>query len=448
MDLHETGSVGLRVAKQMADDGYPVICLVNYEKVWQMGYKYVERVKRDGTKVKEHKKVDTAMEDITWDVGVLDESTAIKARGSKISRYVRAKLRAKTRYRAILTGSAYTKRPLDVWAQIMYVDPTILPMKFEDFAARYAVPHPQFRGQYISYVNIDHLVRQLAKCSVMLKKDDVAELPPMIHQTRLVTLSPRSKKIYNEIKEAMFVEFEMLEQAHKDEYDRLSKAYENETDDATAAELYEQIKKLKSTKAVTAEHVFARTRKWQQITSGFIIPDSDDPKKKAEPIRLGTEKIQELVEILEERDGAPTIIVVQLDEEEKIVAEAIEKHFGVTPKILNGSVKGGDKRHEMIEQALKEPFFIVKESVGCRGVDMRAADTTIFFSHRPMTEAFEQMISRSHRVGVKHKCITIIHILAKGTYDMKIMQILKSDLAQAKKLEDNWRELFTEVDEI
>lgn len=463
IDLHDLGSDGLRLAKQLSEDGYPVICLVNYEKSWQIGMKYIERIitkgKKAGEKVKEFKQVDITMDDLDWDVGILDESTAIKNRGSRVSQFYRKNLRPKTRYRAVLTGSAYTKRPLDVWAQIMFVcRDEIFSPRFEEFAAKYAIPHPDYRGQFIGYCNLDDFTRRLAKVAVLLKKEDVAELPPVMHQTRLVTLSPRSRKLYDEITKEMYAEFESLEREHEETYEKLRKLYEEESDDAKAAEIWDDMETLKRTAAVTAEHVFARAAKWKQITSGYIIPDNTPEETtietlvvnttplKALPIRLGTEKVGVLLEVLEERDGKPTVIVVQADEEEAIVAEAIEKRYGVKPKILNGSVKGAERRHAMIAEAANDPFFIVKEAVGCRGVDMKWTDCIVFFSHRPMTEAYEQMLARNHRVGVKHESITYVHILCKNTYDMKIMSILKKDLDLAREIEKNWRALFQQED--
>jgi SNF2 family DNA or RNA helicase len=469
IDLHDTGSVGLRAAKELADAGYPVICLVNYEKAWQLGHKYIERTiqkgARSGETVKEYKQVDTAMDDIDWDIGILDEVTAIKNRGSKVSQFFRNKMKQKTRYRAILTGSAYTKRPLDVWAQIMYCcSDYVFPTIFEEFCGKYAIPNPEYHGQYIGYTNLDDLTLCLSKVAVLLKKEDVVELPPVIHQTRLVPLSARSRKLYDELKEEMYAEFEALEKAKEVEYEKLRELYETEPDDAVAAKIWAAMEKLKHTAAVTVEHVFARTAKWRQITSGYLIPDNtqetttinvpggpiltvDTTPTKAQPVRLGKEKIGALIEVLEERDGKPTVIVVQANEEEAIVAEAIEKHFHVTPKILNGSVKGAETRHNMIADAANDPFFIVKEAVGCRGVDMRFSDCMIFYSHRPMTESYTQMLARNHRGGVKHKSIIYVHILCKNTYDQKIMNILKNDLALEKEIERNWRALFEQEEE-
>jgi hypothetical protein len=247
----------------------------------------------------------------------------------------------------------------------------------------------------------------------------------------------------------MYAEFEALEKAKEEEYGKLRELYEIEPDDAIALKIGEAMEKLKHTAAVTVEHVFARTAKWRQITSGYLIPDKLDPESKLQPeaVRLGKEKVGVLIEALEERDGKPTVIVVQANEEEAIVSEAIEKHFGVKPKILNGSVKGAETRHNMIADAANDLFFIVKEAVGCRGVDMKWTDCLIFYSHRPMTESYEQMLARNHRGGVKHTNITYVHILCKNTYDQKIMRILQNDLDLARELEKNWRAIFEVEDE-
>ena len=346
IDLHELGSEGLRLAQRLASEGYPVICLVNYEKSWQIGMKWFERTISKGAKagetVKEFKRVDTTFDELSWDVGILDESTAIKNRGAKVSQFYRKKMRQKTRFRAVLTGSAYTKRPLDVWAQIMFAcRDEIFSPKFEEFAAKYAIPHPDYRGQFIGYCNLDDFTQRLSKIAVLLKKEDVAELPPVIHQTRLVTLSPRSRKLYDEITKEMYAEFEALEREHEEAYAALKEQYETEPDDDRAAEIWDDMETLKRTAAITAEHVFARTAKWKQITSGYVIPDLTPEATtialpgedvlttpiKAKPVRLGTEKLSALMEVLEERDGKPTVIVVQADEEETIISEALEKAF-------------------------------------------------------------------------------------------------------------------------
>ena len=409
IDLHETGSAGLRKAKQLAAEGFPVICLVNYEAAWQIGFKRILR-KRHGEEVRILEKVDTAMHDLKWDVGILDESTAIKTPGSKVSKFFRRKMALRTRHRVVMTGSAYTKRPLDVWAQINFTcgDEVFSPA-FLPFKTLYSIPHPYIRGAIVGYQNIGDLVKKMAKVAVMLKKVDMLDLPPFTHETRLINLCHKSRKVYDDLMEETIAV--------------IDRAEENET-------------------TVSADHVFTSIRKAMQITGGFVYPDPDEdtPDVKPAPIRLGTEKLDMLLGILEERDS-PTVIITQFDEEERILVEAIRKKFGFAPKVLNGSVHGSEARHKMIQDAAGDPAFIVKERVGARGIDLKFADMIIFYSHGYDTEGYQQMLSRNHRGG-QTKSITYIHLLCKNTIDVKVMKTLEKDLSLAASIEHQWKELF------
>lgn len=405
IDLHETGSAGLRMAKALAADGFPVICLVNYEASWQIGFKRIARI-RQGETVRILEKVDTAMHDLNWDVGILDESTAIKTPGSKVSKYFRRKMAARTKQRIIMTGSAYIKRPLDVWAQVNFAcgDEVFAPV-FLPFKTLYSIPHPGIRGAILGYQNLGDLARRLAKVAILLKKTDVLDLPPAVHETRIVDLCPKSRRVYDTLVD-------------------------------------EAIAELDNNDTVSAEHVFSVICKLRQITGGFVYPDpaEDAPDVQPPPALLGTEKLEALMDILENRDS-PTIIVTQFDEEERLISAAIKKRFNFTPKVLNGSVKGAEARHDMIAGAANDLAFIVKERVGSRGVDMKFADMIIFYSHGYDTEGYTQMLSRNHRGG-QTKNITYIHLLCKDTIDIKIMRSLKKDLSLAASIEHDWRAVF------
>jgi chromodomain-helicase-DNA-binding protein 1 len=414
IDLHDTGSAGIREAIRLSNQGWPVICLVNYESAWFIGKKRV-KIEIDDVVRTRIKTVDTTMADVMWDVGILDESTAIKTPGSKVTKFFRGMIKPRTKFRAILTGSAYIKRPIDVYAQIKFCcSRPIFPGDFAAFKAKYTIPHPMIPQAILGYQNLDDFVERLASCAILLKKEDVVDLPPFVHETRKVSLSAKSRKVYDEVTQDNYAYLEQLE--------------------ADGVE-------------ITASHVFAVQRKQMQITSGFVYPDlvqvgeGDDAKMvKPAPIRLGTEKVSMLLDIMENRDY-PTIIVVQMDEEERIVSETLEKRFGFTPKILNGRVKGAAARHNMIREARNDLGFIVKESVGAKGVDMRAFDMTIFYSHSFDTEDYDQMMSRNHRGG-QTKNITYVHLLIKNTVDMHVMKSLKSDISLARQIERDWRELI------
>lgn len=436
LDLHETGSAGLKMAQKLADEGNVVICLVNYEASWQIGYKWIKHTRGDET-VRILEKVETSMSDLRWDVGILDESTAIKTPGSKVSKFFRRKMAKKTRYKMVMTGTAYTKRPLDVWAQVTFATgDEVFPSAFLPFKLDYSIPHPTIRGATIGYRNLKDMVKKLAQVAVLLKKKDVLDLPPFVHETREIELSARSRKIYDDLKEDQVAEIEALIEEW-DAYKEGQKLLDSLDEDALADVVIPEKPKI-----VTAMHIFTSIRKLIQITSGFVYPDVDDdePEVTPAPVVLGKEKLDIVLDILDNRDS-PTVIVTQLDQEEVMLAAAIKKKFGYTPKILNGSVKKAEARYKMIASAAEDRAFIVKESVGAKGVDMCFADMIVFFSHTYDTEDYEQMMSRNHR-GVQTKNVTYMHILCKNTIDVKIMRSLERDLNLAASIERDWRQLF------
>lgn len=407
IDLHEMGPAGLRKAKRMSQEGFLVICLINYEMTWQFGHKRIER-KRDGQTVRILEPVDTTLYDVDWDFVVLDEATAIKNPSAKVTKFFLKKIAPKARYRLALTGSAYLKRPLDVYPIIKFLTgERFVPKTFTRFKAMFSIPHPHIRGAIIGYQNLSDLVARMAQCCVLLKKEEVLDLPEAVHLTRIIDLPPKSKRIYDKVTKEMYAELEEFEEEGK---------------------------------TITITHVFGVIRKQLQIASGFVIPDAEDPDVKAEPVELHQCKINEVLDILDQRGGKPTIIVTQSNFMEKMMARAIKDRFDFDPKILNGRVKGAEARHKMIADAGKDMAFIVKESVGCEGTDMKYADMTIWIEHGPNTSDYAQMMARNHRGGQKKK-ITYVHILARGTADIRVMKILQDDLDVAREMERDWRRL-------
>jgi len=423
VDLQAEGVAGLHKAKDAAAKGWPVICLINYESAWQLGH-VRKKVMEKGQEVTKLVPTADALHMTDWDFGVLDESQKIKTPGAKVSMYFRNRMIKVTEKRAVLTGSAYTKRPLDVWAQVTFAVGEGHFGKFADFKSRYSIPHPYIQGAIKEYVNLDHLAQRLSEVCVLLKKEDVLDLPPALHVKKPIILGAKAKKVYSDLVKECYAEFEAFEAAEQE------KKAENPS---------------YRVKTITADHIFSKTVRMRQLTSGLAITDGDWDEGQecflaAEQLIIDDAKIKALLEILEDRDK-PTLIVVQFDFEEKLVADAIEKEFGKRPKILNGSVVGAANRHAMVAEMANDTFAIIKEEVGCRAMDMRFADLTVFFSHRPNTEAYDQMLARNHRGG-QTKPITYVHLLAEGTIDYRILGILESDLERAKLIEGHWRDFL------
>lgn len=409
VDLHETGPAGLRRAQALAASGYPVICLINFESTWQIGHKRVPR-KRDGQIVKILEPVDTTLADIDWDAVLIDESNGIASPSAKVSKYLLKKVKPKARFRLVMTGSAYTKRPLDVYTQLKFFlpqDTKLIPPTFTDFKRKYSIPHPHIRGATLGWQNLEDLVERMATCCVMLRKEDVLDLPPVVHEDRRIMLPLKVQKIYDQVTDELYSELE---------------GYESQGG------------------TVTVNHVFSVMRKQAQITSGFIKMDPTEEKPLGEILELGDWKIQDVLQILDTRGGDPTLIVTQSDYEEVMLVRAIKKRFGFTPKVLNGSVVGAEARHKLTKDAAKDPAYIVKEAVAAKSIDIQWANMTIFYSHSPNTVNYEQILSRNHR-GEQKMNITYLHLYCKGTVDQRIMKILERDLDVKREIEAHWRTL-------
>lgn len=449
IDLHETGSDGLRLAAEMADSGCRVICLINYEAAWQMGTKMIERVAmREGkeVRIKERKKVGIRPRDLNWSVMILDESTEIKSAGSTVAKYFLKHISAT--YKIVMTGSAFIKRPLDVYTQLKFATgDEVMPQTFTAFKLLYAIPHPYIRGAIQGYQNLDKLVRKMTQVALLLTADECQDLPPVTHTEREVVLGAKARKIYRDLTDEAAAEIELgiaeREKADKEiaklrrkiKEDLSMTEFEKDAMEGHCTELRE------NSRYATSTHVFALMQKQAQIASGFITPDAISPDDAREVIYLDDSKLVELKRILRERDGKPTLIVVQWNAEAIAVVKMIEKEFKFKPKLLDGSVKGAEKRLKMIADASEDMCLVVKESVACKGVDILYAGMTVFFSHRYDTIDYDQMLKRNHR-GEQTMHITYVHLLAKNTVDGKILAGLNKDLDLAAQIEKDWRSVI------
>lgn len=411
INARKLGSHGIDTALEVSKYA-PVIVLLNYESSYRLGVKVVDGVSKSGRAVKRKKKVGTTIVDPKWDVAVLDESTAIKTPGSKQSRFIRKMLSRRCRKRLVLTGSGYMKRPCDIWGQINFLldpreDVEWFPRTKAAFDADYVIPHPIFKHSVLGYRNTDQLVEKLNRIAILLKKSDVLDLEDPVESVRYVELPPRVAALYKRITDEKYAELEEFEAGGG---------------------------------VVSMQHVFPLILKQAQIASGFVTPDDEGEDDRPSPTHLHDEKLKELYYLLDERAGEPTIVVTQANFEEQMIKDMVKKKFKFDAKVLNGSVPSSE-RGAMIAGVKEDPVFIVKQSVAARGIDLRFADTTIWFSHRFDTEAYYQMRARNHRGG-QTKTIHYIHILCQKTIDMTIFNSLKRNLSLAERLETDWRKLF------
>ena len=337
---------------------------------------------------------------------IVDESTTIKNPQAKRTKNILA-LGRETKYRRILTGSPVTKSPLDLWAQMDFLDPEILGQSsYYAFRTRYAVmitsnaaggTHTYQR--VVRFKNLKELGETITPHSYRILKKDCLDLPDKVFSKREVELSDEQKHAYEDMKA-------------------------------------DAITILKG-QSMTAMNVLTQLIRLHQITCGHMKTDS------GETIDLKNSRMDELMHILGETTGKVIIWANYIHDIEKIES-TISSEFGENSLCTYYGATPPDQRQACINN-FQDPlspvrFFIGNTQTGGYGITLTEASTVIYYSNNYDLEKRIQSEDRAHRIGQKNK-VLYIDMVAKGTVDDKIIQSLRNKVNIANEI--NGEELIS-----
>lgn len=333
---------------------------------------------------------------------VLDESQFIKSPGAKRTISVVATGR-RARYKRILSGTPVTNRPFDIYAQMKFLDEGFWRARgfdsYEAFQTYFAVlvdRETSAGGRYrdvVSYRHLDRLRDLVAAVSSRVTKDEALDLPPKIYQRRYFELSGEQERAYA----AIVAEFQAF---------------------------------LTSGAVVTAPLVVTRLLRLQQISSGFVPTDDEDPADAhdfAENPRLDC-----LMEELEDLEGKAIIWARFRRDVDKVTA-AIAAKYGVASVVrYDGAVDDGDRlaARNSFQNGASTRFFVANPAVGGTGLTLTAARTIIYYSNSFNWGQRAQSEDRAHRIG-QTGSVRIVDLIGEGTIDGHITAALqrKADIA-------------------
>ena len=327
----------------------------------------------------------------------IDESTTIKTPTAKRTKSITA-LGPLAKYRRILTGSPVTKSPLDLYSQCKFLHEDLLGFQsFYSFRNRYAhMVTRNFGGRQVqivgSYKRLDELSDSLKNFSYRVLKEDCLDLPEKIYTRRIVELTEEQIKKYNTMKTAALAEF--------------------------------------NGKITTAPNVLTQLMRLHQITCGHLKLDD------GEIVELKNNRLNELLDVLEEVEGKAIIWANYIYDIEHIVKE-IQKKYGSDSVVQYYGAIEAEKRQKNIK-AFQDPnsnvrFFVGNPQTGGYGITLTAANTVIYYSNGYDLEKRLQSEDRAHRIGQK-KSVTYIDLLAEETIDEKIVKALRNKMNIATKI--------------
>ena len=308
-----------------------------------------------------------------FDCMIIDESSCMKNMGSQITSMI-LEMTSVIPHRFVLSGCPTPNHNSEIFPQMKFVNNEIFGNNYYGFLARYfhqdmANPHAWFQTDE----DKERYNLRLSEQSIFLKKEDCVDLPDKIYQVRRFNLSNEQRKYYDEMINDI--------QSHINEWSKFE--------------------------------FTAKLMKLREIASGFVYPK----EKGADVIKIQSNKINALAEILNEIGDKQVIIWCQFQYE----IESLAKQFdgvGLTSKTKNRDNIIRDFRDGKIKYLFTHPQLLGK------GVTFVNCTYNIYYSLSFSYEEFKQSQDRIHRIGQTNKCTYII-LQANDTIDEKIYDCLQ-----------------------
>jgi superfamily II DNA or RNA helicase len=358
-------------AMRMRPD-HKVVVIINYQAVWREPFAEWALAQK-------------------WDLIVADEIHRIKDPKGRASKFM-DRLRPAGRRRVGLTGTPFPHDPLDIYAQMRFLDPGVFGASWSAFKAYYTVKGGFMGKEVVGYRNQPDLQRRLYSIAHRVTKEEVLDLPPFSHVSVPVTLSAPARKLY----------------------DQLASNFMADVHGGT----------------ITAANALTRLLRLQQVTGGYATIDPvDDPDAPAvagpatpvqQIVQVDTGKLDALSEIMADLPpGEPLVVFCRFVKDMDNVRAAAAAN-GRTCGNLSG--RGNDLK---AWQAGQYNTLAVQIKSGGEGVDMTRARYAVFYSLGYSLGEYEQAAARLHRQGQRN-AVTYYHLIARDTVDQKVYQALRA----------------------
>ena len=326
---------------------------------------------------------------------IIDELHHCKSHSSGKTKAT-ARIRKVNTYCLGLTGTLLPKNPLDAISQYDVLDPAIFGGNWWKAARRYADFHPEFKTKPIRWHNMDEMQVKIASIAVRAKDTENASLPPLTFKDIPVLLGDDTKKLYKQMAEEML------------------------------AEIGEDV--------IDAKQAAVKAMKLHQISGGFLQQtkvvgyDGDKALKETKVYSIGDqEKLAVFKDLLlEQLDQGHKVIVACafLVEISAISAWLNTKHIDF--RVIKGGVTGEErsqiKRDFQTDPKCKVVIFQISAATS---MTLTAGDVGILYSSTYKWDDYFQWLKRLHREG-QTKPVRIYRLVAKGTIDRKILQVIES----------------------
>jgi len=319
-----------------------------------------------------------------FDLIVADESHRL---ASPKARWTKAllKLAGTAKYRRALTGTPIRNWELDLYNQMKFIDPTILPWR-SHFAFRKEFAIEQMFGGFTKVIGMRDVERIRTLCAPHCRyvtfDDVVKDMPPWVETVRTVPLTKEQARVYREVSRDLLAEV--------------------------------------SSGTVTAQNAAIQTLRLSQVAGGTVRTED------GEPVILGSNQMAELLTIASAATGG-VVVWCKFVDEIRWVTEQLQAG-GFTASCIYGEVPAAQRRHllKSFESGALQ-FLVCQVQAVSEGVnELKNADLEVRWSYDWSYVTFVQSRARMRRSGRdKSKACRSILLVAEGTTDEKVAAAVK-----------------------
>lgn len=324
---------------------------------------------------------------------IVDESNLVKNFFAKRTKRI-TELGKPARYRMILNGTPVSRNEADLYAQWFFLDRRVFGYRsFWSFAANHLEYDDHHRIR--SVLDVDYLTEKIKPYSVVMKKEDVLDLPMKDVDRYEFDLTRAQYYHYYEVADAMLMQ----------------------VDEADESTIYRTFTAL------------------QLVTSGRHITSAEKPLKH-EPFfkdPLDNPRIKELLEDLPENEKC--IIWVKFQHESQDIQKVLPAGSWA---VFTGEVPL-KKRVANLKRFKEDSscrYLIANKACGGYGLNLQFCHRAIYYNNDFNYATRAQAEDRIHRVGQKER-VKMIDIVADAKIDKRIINCLdrKESLSDAFKRE-------------
>jgi len=288
-----------------------------------------------------------------------------------------------------LTGTPLANDPSDLWAIMHFVAPDEYPTKTKYVDLYCLVAWNAHGGMDVVGINperrqeffkiFDPRFRRMPKALVL------KQLPPKIRQRRMVEMTPKQRKAYNEVESTL----------------------------AT---------RLADGSVLVAKSNLSAQIRLLQLASSYCTVDygetPDDPSTWTVELAEPSPKLDELMVVLDELGDRPVVVASDQRRLLELAMVRLEK-AGISYGAITGAVDAHDRQLALEAfQAGKLRVLLFTLKAGGTGLTMTRADTMIRLQRSWSLIDNKQGEDRVHRIGSEiHDVINIIDIITEGTVE-------------------------------